>query len=268
MHWTDWAREIFGGLCMHGAPFGEKNADEDNQSAFVCRSFDEMCTAFHQGNVEGGMLAGGQLSFLIKHLNEVRDRDPALHARLRRAVMRSVHAREYLAARTELYVAAALIRSGVDPVKRESPDFEIPMRSGTKLFAECTSVHFESHKARDVGYKVEAAVRQKSSRPYASRSTALFVEVTHLVHMAIAFPGNMRESLRDVLKRSSQESSFGSVILFDVISNKDLRRIEGNFWRWDSYDVNAELRTLLNIGFAIGSHVVRNGVVPNLFHAR
>ena len=69
-------------------------------------------------------------------------------------------------------------------------------------------------------------------------------------------------AIRNEAKAALCETSFGNVILFAYIMNKEHQRFECNYARVDQETISEELKDLLNACFPFGSHRVSNYTVP------
>ena len=118
-----------------------------------------------------------------KDIGRVHRRAPQMIPSIRRRLRADVAG--YPGVRFEVTVAASLIKGRTGFVAGEAPDFRLTFPYD-RVGVECTSVTITSESRRgvrtDLGYKVLAAVRRKSTKPYASRSLAVFVDATDVHH--------------------------------------------------------------------------------------
>lgn len=98
-----------------------------------------------------------------------------------------------------------------DIVKQESPDYLIKTSRGN-VFLEVTHSHVQEAKEKSTGYKITRAIRAKSQKPYSNRETALFLDISNLIHRE----AESRRSIGGLIpyaEKTLAKSKFGAVVL-------------------------------------------------------
>jgi hypothetical protein len=197
-----------------------------------------------------------RLAMLVKNLKEIELSRPELLKHYKRELRHSSSSAGYYGVRFEVNIAASLARHGVSYSKTEAPDFSLNGSAGI----ECTSARLAVAKpGSDLLYKVKSCVTKKAGGDYVHSSVALLVDVTNLFfHLArpngTAVRGTLLESIRD--------SDFGSIALFAYMINPELKRLESGYFREDSENISGGLKSVLDLAFPSGEHVVENPIWP------
>ena len=201
-----------------------------------------------------------RIGMLAMELLELREARPSVVPGLRRALRRAT-LNEYFGARFEVEIALVLHRMGVEFQKRESPDFEVTLGDGEKIFIECASANVLSPKA-DLTYKVISTLNNKSKKPYANDRAALFIDFTNTLHNSGAngVPITPR-SLEAALQTAAATSPFGAVAAFAMLSDLDAKSwaLGGAAFVLGRATAPA-LASFLSIYFPRGEHYLRHGV--------
>jgi len=202
---------------------------------------------------------------LVKNLSEIEKYDSDLFKKFRRSLRNEDNTDNFYGARFETNIAASLIRKKIPFKKQESPDFLISQGNDILLGIECGSARIRKMAATvDLNYKVVSTVKKKSSKSYCSINTALFIDITNLFHTANRNGKQFDiHGTIDEVKHGLSQDSFGSVILFVYIFNKELARFESNFFRADNIYISTPLKDFLdNYYSTINNHFVPEFGIP------
>jgi hypothetical protein len=182
-----------------------------------------------------------RIGFLIQNLQALEKAAPDLLKHYSKKLRKAGSSDVFYGFRFEVAIAAALLGKGVLPERREHPDFHI---LASNVGIECTGMRLRGKDAKtSPSYKVGAAIFKKSSKPYATRSVSLFIDITNLAHYSRPFDP---EEYRKVVKDNSNTTRFGSVLLFVSLMNQDLNRFETIYLRIDHPDISTELLSFLD----------------------
>jgi hypothetical protein len=195
-----------------------------------------------------------RLMLVAKQLAEVQTHDPAMFARLKRR-MRHGSLSDFYGARQELSVASKLVRTCM-PYEYERPGHpDFLFENGAAI--ECTSVHVVGEPDHDAFYKLGAALRTKSGKPYAGPLTAVAIGTTNID--ARGAVERDKEEVAAVLG----ETPHGAVILFTTMLNMDRfpPRLETNYRRIDGAMIAPALSKILNVLYPFGAHSVERRVI-------
>jgi len=198
-----------------------------------------------------------KLAYLAKHLGEIEEADPKLLSHFRREFRRSGKILSYYGIRFEAYIAASLIRSGVQFIKSETPDFLI---AESKLGLECTSTRVNAgHGKSDLTYKIQSALTKKAKTASNRPEIALLIDITNIAHNLIDFD---IQAIRTAIYSSLLETKFGAVVLFVHLFNHDLSQYETNYLRIDGQTIISSLKSLLDHLYPLKVHEVREYKIP------
>ncbi|WP_419831216.1 hypothetical protein [Endozoicomonas atrinae] len=136
--------------------------------------------------------------------------------------------------RFEIHVLASLIQKEINFNKQESPDFSIKFKQHN-LYVEATSARLEKSKGLSHYKKIEYAISEKNSKPYANKNTALFIDITNIIfnESKIEEKGDFEQLVSSIHENDS--NNYGSVILFTFRMNYDLGHYESV---WRRVDIN------------------------------
>jgi len=221
------------------------------------RSFQGILIHHNKGNSRHRDFELFKLQFLIQHLQRIEKARPELLRRYKRKLRKAGSTDSYFGARFEVNIASSLITKGLEVEAGERPDFAI---TDSPVAVECTSVRLRTAKAKTtLTYKIGAAVRQKEKLGYASRYTALFIDITNIAHNSRPFD---TEPFRAAATTAIGPCPFGAVLLFTYLMNNDLNRLESNYIRVDHPEIAPELGDFLDRHFAITVHLVHDLSIP------
>ena len=200
-----------------------------------------------------------RVQLLIKHLEEIKAYNNDLLDIFRKKINRDDA--NYYGFRFEVAIAASLIRKDINFIKTESPDFAIKY-DGKNIFIETTTSHIESKKEKSIKEKIRRAVNRKSRKQYCDLSTALFIDVTNIVHHGL-IRDELRtdKDLRNYVTKLLKNTSFGSILLFVYICNLDSWRFELDYIRLDSREIDPVLKKFLDRYYPKGKYLVHHGRV-------
>lgn len=174
-------------------------------------------------------------------------------------IYKRVTPNEYYGFRLEVDITATLINKDIT-FKNEMNDETFGDIRITEtlpnVFLECTSCHIDKHKFSSFLYKIKSAIHKKQKKPYCNEHTALLIDVTNIffarsiIHALIS-----NQELDSCMKDIQRRLSFGSIILFVYLINRDRRehRFQNLYFRYDQPKISSELRFTLDKAFPIGS---------------
>jgi hypothetical protein len=211
-----------------------------------------------------------ELTFLLQHIQEVKDHDREMFREYRRRVGEASCLEQLYEARAEISAAATLVRAGVrfrrllarDVLaamsaadrKRargmpEMPDFELAL-DGEKFFVESTSAFLQGDRVEQASNKGAFAIRRKAKKSYATQGTCLFVDVTQPVNLLLSAEGQNPNTVRDQAALALADAPFAAAVLFAfTISFGDTWTIQSNYWRLDSDRLKPPMRAFLDRHF-------------------
>lgn len=207
---------------------------------------------------------------LVKHLKEIEQFDKALLRKFKKemlAHLRTTNAFDnYFGIRCEINIAASLIRKGVDFKKSESPDFVI---NRGNLFIECGSTHVSKPKPSSK-FKIGSVINQKSKKAYANSKTALFIDITNIIHNELNTNNNTLEDLvvieKAYIKDVLVNSKFGNVTIFTYRHNRESNYFESTYARIDNNHIDSHLSVFLDEHYPITNQTVgieKTDIPPN-----
>ncbi len=198
-----------------------------------------------------------KVRFLIQNLKELEQSRPDLLRAYAKILRKTRGTDSFFGARFEISSASSLVMKGVSVEKGERPDLRI---RESQVTIECTSVRSRTAKAKkDLTYKIAASVFKKASKRYATRSMALFIDITNVAHFTRPFNP---DKFRRAAVNSEDRSPFGALLLFVSMMNVDLNRLESNYLRIDHAKISADLLSFLNTHFSIGAHRITDFSLP------
>lgn len=181
----------------------------------VAKWFAAMCLAAGSGRTDEFWFYRIRLAFLHTHLQRVEAKRPDVTERLRRLDrLWSPNVEHYLGARAELAVADLLLRHGCgfefDGLRR--PDFDVEAPDGGSFSIEVTSAHLNGATG-DALRTLRRSVRRKSSKPYASASVGLYIDVTSAAYTTGAKEVAGYQALMKAASGLLERSRFGTLTL-------------------------------------------------------
>lgn len=195
--------------------------------------------------------------FLIQNLQDLEKCGPDLLRKFAKNLRKAGATDSFYGARFEIGIAASFVKKGIVFEKDESPDLRIKK---SDVSIECTSVRSKTAKAnKDLTYKIGASVFKKSNLGYATRSMALFIDITNLAHLTQPFNP---DEFRKAAIKCQDKNPFGALIQFISMWNSELERFEVNYLRNDHPKITKELLNFLNNYYSRGDHRVVNFNVP------
>jgi hypothetical protein len=197
-----------------------------------------------------------RIEVIAKHVSELAASRPEVLGVLRRKVL-STDIGDYYGGRYEAAVAAALTRRSLPYLyqMRSAPDFTLRV-DATNVGIECTSARLEALEDHDPFHKVETALADKATKPYASRRVAVAVDVKILQARSLRGGGNLLGDdldarLRDLLHGMPFGALIATAHLFD--DRVRPRRVMGPYRRVEHAEIDLALRTLLEHAFPPGT---------------
>ena len=168
---------------------------------------------------------------------------------------------EYWGWRFELDIATTLLKAGVAFQKGEllpggdevNGDFVIE-----DVRIECASVHADKLQFNSFLHKICSIANRKAKSSYASRKTALFIDVTNLfqVRLELGIPLSDHE-LRRTARELLSTVGFGAIVYSSWLVNKDVEpfRYQNLFTREDASDIDEALSNFLTNRIGLGQQL-------------
>lgn len=204
-------------------------ADSQKKAPCFLTSISSALEKNASGDDSGAFYEAIKLQFLLKHIREIKQATPEIFSDFRSQLLVCSSPDNYYGLRMEIYTAASLIRHGVFFSKRESPDFQIEYKSHN-IHIECTSAHVNDYDGRDLFYKISSAIKKKSNKPYANKSTALFVDATNILHGHYLSRRSFDAiNLRTEVNSRIKSCAFSWVVVFFYFYNNDFSRFESGY---------------------------------------
>jgi hypothetical protein len=200
-----------------------------------------------------------RLTLFAKHLQEFETSRPDLLHHFKRELKRASRSSDgFFGIRFEVNIATSLIRHQVPFTKSESPDFII---DNTPLAIECGSTRVSKHKSEsNLAYKIGSCIRAKEKKGYHSPYVALFIDITNLSFQSGGYPD--LDAFRKETTEAASKMSFGAIVLFTYLMNRELQRFESNYMRIVHRGISIELKTFLDTHFPAGQHLVTDYAIP------
>jgi len=203
-----------------------------------------------------------KLSLLASELKDIETYSPELLAHFRN--MYRLKRADYYGFRVEVATASFFIRRNVDFIKNESPDYVVNRPSGKQVFVECGSAHLDKPKNRSIGYKISSAVAGKIKLPYLNVSTALFVDITNVIHHTLVSGNYLDQSdIESIVKAEMSGKQIGATCLFFYMLDKDKDYFNHNSIRIDNEGIDPILLEFLDDQFPDDGDAISNYTIPH-----
>lgn len=202
---------------------------------------------------------------LVRDLKIIKHYKPTLFEKFRRELIRAGTTDSFFGNRFEVSIAKGLITKSVDFDKADPPDADFYiLRSGKKVFVECGSTRIRKDVTRDISYKVLSKINEKSAKPYARPTTALFIDITNLLYstMNTQFKLSTIEA-GNIAGGAVNSSGFGSIALLFYMFDKATGRYVCAYTREDSTNIDSELQAALDEIIPNGEMTEYAVVVPS-----
>lgn len=230
--------------------------DSRHQDGAIGRALKNALQDYFQGRQREAEAEIARLALLAKQLQLIGQKRPDVFKPLRRRFLTG-RLDDYHGARQETTVAAALIRAalGFHHEPPDGPDFVAYGPAG-EAGIECTSVHLQQTKDRDLFYKVESALRKKADKNYGNRSVALTISTTSIEADEEIDRQRLAESLR--------KTPFGAGLKFTSMMNRDHDppSFQSNYMRVDAGECAPELLGVLDLVWPRGKLEVEEYIIP------
>ena len=219
----------------------------------------EKIEAFHaKGDTSNRDYVNVTLSFLVKHLVEIEKNDKELLKNFMKKLV-TCTSDTYYGIRMEISTSASLMRKNIQFKKTEQPDFLL-YGDYNGISIECGSVHLARRKTtvKDLKYKIGSVIDRKSNSEYLNPSACLFIDITNISYYSTLdeiFLGSPK--LKSYVTEKIKDLSLGSVLLWDFILNKDLKRYEWNYHRIDTPNATSRVVTFLDELYPFGHHIIK-----------
>lgn len=177
----------------------------------------------------------------------------------------------YFGLRLEIRIAASFIDANIPFKKSETPDFILYKPSDNNIGIECTSAHlnlWSINKSRGILYKVESALKKKSSYPYKTPFNVLAIDISNLLFHEgqkkySAILADMDKS-RPILIRKVDESIFQSLVYLYYaaipIENSNGVTLHSCYTRIDRSEINPDCKKFLDIKYPFGDKWLEGNV--------
>jgi len=196
-----------------------------------------------------------RLEMLAKHLEEIKKHDENLLKKFKNKIKRE---ESYHGFRFEVAITASLIRKNIKFEKTEAPDFTIHYQ-GQELYIEATTVRLSKPKKKAIENKIINAIRRKYRKEYCNQRTALFIDITNLLHHNIIYGKILQyKDIKDIVKKALSKRGFGSILMFAYVCNLDLKRYEFNYIRVDNDAIDPLLEKFLDQYYPIKGIIIYN----------
>ena len=216
---------------------------------------------YHEGNFRLGCAQAAYVKLAIEDLQKVKGYDSEIFAFFKRELKRPLPSDTYFGLRLELRIASSLVSKRLNFQKSEAPDFIITGRSTIGI--ECTSCHLQlgkTHELRDLTYKLDSAIKNKSKYTYQTSNNILAVDISNLLFHEgkCYFPVNLadKDLLKKKLTKNLEKSAFQSVIAFSYswtptqVGNG--ATLHNFYWRYDKSSISETAQDFLNDHFPKG----------------
>lgn len=161
-----------------------------------------------------------RLGLLASDVRLLESRNPDVFRAFRRSY-RKLSFNEFFGWRHELRVAAELTSRDIPFHKQEAPDFRIKAQD-SDVFIECGSANLTSSKDQEVSYKLAAVVTSKAGKPYANKSTALFVDYTNVLYTSVFGAQILRaDTAETALRAAFAASPYGAIVGTALVIDAD-----------------------------------------------
>jgi hypothetical protein len=235
---------------------GTKFLPENINKTPLGRSFSALMILHNSQQYELRDFETVKLSMLVEDLKRLEQERPDILKYFKRKIKESRSADNFYGIRFEIHIASTLLKKQILFEKEDPPDFLI---NNSELAIECSSVRIINSKNTEFVYKVGSCIRKKGKEEYSNLNTALFIDITNIIYKSDIVD---MSAIRKEAKAALCETSFGNVILFAYIMNKEQQRFECNYARVDKETISEELKDFLNSYFPLGSYRVSNYTVP------
>jgi len=204
--------------------------------------------------------------FAVEDLQKILEQDKSLYEHFVKELRREpLPLQNYFGLRLELKMAASLFKANISFKKTETPDFILTKLSNVGI--ECTSAHINLSSIKQptqVLYKIEAALKNKSSYTYKTSFNILAVDVSNLLfhegqEKCLAIIADMDKS-RPILTPKVNESIFQSLLYFYYVAtpvkNSNGVTLTSYYVRIDRSKINLDCKRFLDIKYPFGDRWV------------
>jgi hypothetical protein len=217
----------------------------------------------NQGNNEFRDREITKLTLLASELNDIENFGAELLAQFRN--MYRKNRADYYGFRMEVAAASLFIRRKITFKKNESPDFIVTMPNNEDVFVECGSAHLSKRKDKDIGYKIASAVSNKATMPYVNTRTALFLDITNIIHHTLISEIYLeQEYIESIVKKEMNGRQVGGTCLFFYMLDKEKAYFGYHLIRIDNDSVDFLLQEFLSEHFPKEGQETSNYDVPSI----
>lgn len=200
----------------------------------------------------------GQLHLLARDLLEVQAASTLCFTKLTKDLMKQRTVSQWHDFRLEARVYATILRQGLLPKARESPDFQFKHKQNL-LYIEATGCSYASTASTTSPVdKIKYCHESKNSKPYASKDTILLINITNMIYT--------EELKNKVLNLSglvafceSVDSKFGAIIIQSYFYTRSNQRYSSCYNVIQKNECTVELESYLkefypkgNLNFFVG----------------
>jgi len=193
------------------------------------------------------------LSLFTSDLELLHEKEPRIFASFRKELTRQKSSSSWQGLRFELHTAAYLVRTKCSVLKRESPDFCVSVED-TDIFIESSSAMVVANKDKGHLYKIKSTINKKNKKPYANKNTALFIDITNIVHHEFSREQPEDFELLHEELSANQDLKYGAIVIFCMVMNYENMRYESVYGRVPLDGCSDGLTTFLNTFFPYGNY--------------
>lgn len=203
------------------------------------------------------------VSLLVDELNEIKKFDQTLIKKFQKNYANGKYD-QYFGFRMEVSSAAVFIKKGIHFKKEESPDYTIFLSEQDKVFVECTSSHIKANHD-NLFKKIISPIRVKLEKSYLNNRTALFIDITNIMHQMEKRSVLMEQiDIEKLVKCEMHNKNIGAVYLFFYAVDKDKDFIANHLIRILNNNIDEFLLNFLNKNFPEGTDIMSNYVIPSM----
>ncbi|MCV0367325.1 MAG: hypothetical protein K5798_08720 [Nitrosopumilus sp.] len=225
-----------------------ENIFEKEKKHPIRQGFVNSATYFTNGQYDISIYELMKMMLLERDLKQIKEYDETEFQKFKKWLTKTVKTPDdYFGVRFEIEVFTLLVQGKcTEFIKREKPDFEITEFNST-VYVECTTKHLGVVRDGDYLDKITDAIEDKASKDYSNHKTALFLDITNLLHHRQQNKNseNMDDELEEHVRTLESSKSFGSILLFFMAHPKKYRLLPV-FYRIDSEKINSELLKFLD----------------------
>lgn len=245
--------------------FDEVTAEDFRSFTPVEKALYVIATHHAKGQHDARNIELERMFALVKDLKVIRHYKPALFRKFKRELIGTGTTDSFFGTRFEVTIAKGLIAKSINFDKADPPDadFEI-RRDGRRIFIECGSARIRQDATGDISYKVASKIKEKSAKPYAKSTTALFLDLTNLLYSSMNTQFELYTAKAEEIAMNAVNSSgFGAIALFFYLFNRQTNWYGCGYVRADSSNIDSDLKILLDDIIPDGELITYEVVIPS-----